>query len=164
MKTIRIAACAALLATAAPALAQESEPGTTKFTDEALMVAQTCFDAMSSGNFRKQHDDCLAASKKLDQIKPRYLNDHEDNVWESMKAITLTAVGSAIGQGSGGRTQASCDYMEDAWQNHANFINVQQSPSRQQEMWDIRQQTLKAVRACREDFGTPDSASRLPGS
>lgn len=162
MKIIAAAVCA--VAIASSALAQEVEIGTTKFTDDALMVAQTCFDAMSSGNLRKQHDDCLAASKKLDEIKPSYRNDHEDNVYESMKAITLTAVGSAIGKGSGERTQASCDYMEDAWQNHANFIDANKSPSRQQEMWQIRQQTLKAVRACREDFGTPDNASRLPGS
>jgi hypothetical protein len=160
-RTFAAVVCA--LALAAPAFAQDD--GSTKVTDDALEIAQTCFDAMASGNLQTQHDACIAASRKLDETRPRgWKSRHESNVLESMSAATLTAAGAAVASMAGERTQASCDLMEKAWQNHANFIQADQSPSFAQEMWKIRQQTLSAVRACREDFGRPPQASHLPGS
>lgn len=156
--------CCLLLAAPPPAFAQDDD-GSTKLTDDALAIAQGCFDAIASGSFDTQREDCAAAWNKLKDITPRgWISRHEANVLESMKAATLTAVGAAVAKGSGARTQASCDLIEDAWQNHANFIQANQSPSFAQEMWQIRQQTLAAVRACREDFGRPPDASILPGS
>lgn len=162
MNVFRIAACAALVFGAAPAFTQETEPGATQFTDRALMIAQSCFDAIAGSSPGKQEEDCHAASIRLDAARPASMNDHEGNVYNAMKAMTLTATGTARARQAGARTQASCDVMEGAWQVYASRIAPGRSPSRREELTRIRQQTLTAVRYCREDFGVPGGAAHLP--
>lgn len=167
MKLRSIAVCATLLslvvAPNTPAWAQTSEPGSTKMTDAALLVAQSCFEAVTSEDFNRQYDDCIAASDKLYDVQHGSMTFHEVNVYNAMKAAVLTAVGAAQAGRSGARTEASCETMEKAW-NYANLIDVSRSPSRGQEMWQIRQQTLAATRECHKDFGVPPGESVLPAS
>lgn len=167
MKLRSRAACAILFSLVGalnpPAFAQDSDAGATKMTDDALLVAQPCFEAVASDDYDRQYKDCMAASDKLYGVQHPGMTFHEVNVYNAMKASVLTAVGAAQAKRRGSRTEESCMTMEKAW-NYGNLIDVSRSPSRGQEMWQIRQQTLAAVRECRKDFGMPPGESVLPAS
>jgi hypothetical protein len=158
MQAIRstLLALASAAAFSAPAHAQDQS-----WETQFLLIAQPCFESTASNKLQV----CQTANSQLLAKAASYVGPmpkHEDNVYRAMRGIIFSMIGGEMGRLDGVRSRRSCEAIESAWTDVA-MIDTSYSPERAADMKSIRDDTLKAIRLCRSEFGKmPTWAPDLP--
>lgn len=160
MKTIRIATCAALLATATPAFAQSED-------------IETAFDAIIAPCLAGQKDKTNPPQADIDACQPGLAaldaayaarvqpSPHDTNMLHYYRAFLHTSIGAGYAAIHAVRSARVCTSTEASWTAVSQF-NDAASPGYAASFAKMRQSAIPAITKCRAEKGTPPGAAPLP--
>ena len=148
------------LALAAPALAQQDQPVSTRI----LLAGNSCTAAADAGGGPQGViDTCNKAITDIQTIKAAStLNPHETNLYNVMLSLAHTTIGSKMGAIDGARTSRVCGELETSWGFLSKLIPGNSPPDYASDMYALQQRAVPAVKVCRSEFPAPAGAPRLP--
>lgn len=160
MNMIWIATCAALLATAAPALAQ-TETIETAFDT----IIAPCLDGQRDKTNPPQADvdACLPGLAALDAAYAARTapSPHDTNMLHFYRAFLHTSIGAGYAAIDGVRSSRVCSSTEASWEAVSRFSDAG-SPGYAASFAKMRESAISPVTRCRAEKGAPAGATPLP--